>query len=407
MPDRPPNFLIVFMDDMGWGDMGCFGSDTAIRTPHMDAVAARGAQLTQMYSAAPICTPSRAALLTGRYAQRMGLSRVLFPRDTVGLVSRDRTVAAMLRDAGYATCAIGKWHVGCLPKHYPTRHGFDHFFGLPYSNDMSPLPLLRGEETVEEAADQASLTRRYTDEAIRFIAEHRDEPFLVYLAHTMPHIPLHVEEQWRGRSAGGLYGDTIECIDWHLGRLLDRLGELELTQETLVVVTSDNGPWFEGSAGPFRGRKFDVYEGGVREPFVAQWPGRIPAGHVCDGPASLMDLMPTMAALAGAEMPADRVIDGLDISAALFGGPVPEREAFYYYLHDTLQAVRVGRWKLHVAFGFDDKTHEMPQLFDMEADPGENYNLARNHPDVVERLQGMIETFDAEVKADLAARPAP
>ncbi len=398
-----PNIVLVFMDDMGYGDMGCFGSPS-IHTPRMDAVARKGIRFTQMYAGASICTPSRASLLTARYAQRVGLPRVLFPQDTDGLTHRETTVAEVLRDAGYATCMAGKWHLGCLPEHNPTQHGFDHYFGLLYSNDMSPLHLYRNREDIEEDIDQATLTRRYTDEVIEFIEANRDRPFFTYLAHTMPHIPLHVEPEFRGRSKAGTYGDTIECIDHHLGRIVDKLDELGLSDNTLLIVTSDNGPWYEGSTGGLRGRKFDVYEGGVRMPFVAQWPDAIPAGSVCNQPASLMDLMPTFASLAGANMPGDRPIDGVDIGEALTGGDVPERDAFYFFFHETLQAVRAGKWKLHVSFGFDNQTKEMPQLFDMDLDPGENYNLANLHPDIVQRLQRKIDEFTGEVRAEREAR---
>lgn len=394
---RPPNVIVIFMDDMGYGDMSCYGS-RAIRTPVMDAIAARGVRFTQMYSAAPVCTPSRAALLTGRYAQRMGLPKVLFPKDEHGLPDRETTLGGYLKQAGYATLACGKWHLGCRPEHYPTRHGFDRFFGLLYSNDMKPLHLYRNEEIVSETVDQKWLSRQYTDEAIAFAEANRAQPFCVYLAHTMPHIPLHVEPAFRGRSRAGTYGDTIECIDHHLGRLLQKLEELKLAEETLVVVTSDNGPWFEGGAGAFRGRKFDVFEGGVRMPCVAQWPGTVPAGRVFDGVASLMDWTPTCCALAGVKPHAP---DGKDLSAALLGGELPEREALYYYQGNALNAIRVGKWKLHIAKGFEGKDRaEMPQLFDMELDPEESYNLKDNFPEVLERLRGMIERFDAEVKAE-------
>ena len=397
---RKPNFVVVFMDDMGYGDMGCFGS-TAIRTPQMDAVGARGAKFTQMYAAAPICTPSRCGLLTGRYAQRAGLVGVLFPQDTEGLTSKDRTIAGYLKNAGYAACHLGKWHLGCLPEHFPTRHGFDHYFGLLYSNDMDPLHLYRNEEAIETEVDQATLTRRYTDEAIAFMEKHKDEPFFVYLAHTMPHIPLQVEKEFRGKSRGGTYGDTIECIDFHLGRLLEKLDELGLTEQTLVAVTSDNGPWFEGSTGGLRGRKFETYEGGVRMPFVAQWPGVVPAGTVCSEPATQMDLLPTFCALAGARISPDLPADGVDIMPALKGEAMPPRDAIYYYNHDALNAIRVGKWKLHVATGGKgEKRKEMPQLFDMEIDEREDYNVANMHPDAVEKLTRMIEEFDTEVKAE-------
>lgn len=399
-----PNLLIVFMDDMGYGDMGCFGSPS-IRTPHMDAVAQRGARFTQMYASAAICTPSRAGLLTGRLAQRMGIERVLFPRDDHGLPAREKTLADYLRQAGYATVMAGKWHLGCRPEHNPVRHGFDHYLGLLYSNDMDPLHLYRNEQAIETEVDQAQLTRRYTDEIIEFIDGAGDRPFFAYLAHTMPHIPLHVEEDFRGRSAGGTYGDTIECIDHHLGRLLDHLDSRGKLDDTLVIVTSDNGPWYEGSTGGLRGRKFEVYEGGIRMPFVAQWPGVIEPASVIDAPASLLDLLPTCCALAGVTPDAQRELDGVDLSQALGGGEMPPREAIYFYRHNSLQAARVGDWKLHVAFGTDDRTAEMPQLFDLSRDWQECYNLADSHPDVVEHIKALMADFDPRVAADRESVP--
>lgn len=393
------------MDDMGYGDMGCYGP-TPIRTPEMDGIAARGVRFTHMYSGAPVCTPSRCGLLTGRYAQRVGLPRVLFPKDTAGLPAGERTIADGLRALGYATCALGKWHLGCRPEHHPCRHGFDRFFGVPYSNDMLPLPLYSDETVVEEAIDQATLTRRYSDEAIAFIRAHRESPFFVYLAHTMPHIPLHVEPAFRGRSAAGTYGDTIECIDAHLGRLLAELRALGLERDTLVIVTSDNGPWFEGSTGGLRGRKFEVYEGGARMPFVAQWPAAIPAGSVCAEPAIFLDLLPTLTAWAGGTPPADRVLDGLDIRALFRGEGASPHDALYFYVGNSLNAIRAGRWKLHVARGGDGRDRkEMPQLFDLSLDPQEAYNLADRHPELVQRLRGMIEAFDAQVKAECPVQP--
>ena len=400
--DRKPNFVVVFMDDMGYGDMGCFGSPS-IKTPRMDTIAADGAMFIQRYAAAPICTPSRCGLLTGRYPQRVGLPAVLFPHDTVGLTDHEKTIADYLGAGGYASACLGKWHLGCLPEHYPTRHGFDYYFGLLYSNDMDPLHLYQNEEAIETEVDQAQLTRRYSDEAIKFIEEHKDQPFFVYLAHTMPHIPLHVEPEFRGRSDGGTYGDTIECIDHHLGRIMDKLNELGLAEDTLLIVTSDNGPWFEGSTGGLRGRKFDCYEGGVRMPFVAQWPGTLSPGTVYDQPMSLMDLLPTFCSLAGVDPAGGPAVDGIDISAAFRNGDLPDRDALYYYLLYSLQAVREGRWKLHVCRGVKGDTHEMPQLFDMDRDPGENYNVANRHPEVVERMSAMIRQFDKEATAEREA----
>lgn len=395
-----PNVVLIFMDDMGYGDMGCMGSDL-IRTPRMDELARAGVTFRQMYSAAPICTPSRAALLTGRYAPRVGLPRVLHPEDTAGLSSWEITLPQLLRDVGYRTAIFGKWHLGCHPEHNPVRHGFEEFLGLLYSNDMEPLHLYSGEQVVETVVDQAALTRRYTDAAIDFIERHSDESFFVYVPHTMPHIPLHVEEDFRGRSAAGMYGDAIECIDFHLGRLLDRLEELDLAEQTLVIVTSDNGPWFEGSTGGLRGRKFDTYEGGIRMPFIARWPASIPAGVVCEEPACFIDLLPTLVGLAGGEVPTDRPIDGIDIASALRGGPMPEREALYFFYDWTLNAVRSGKWKLHIERAPYDpyRLHHrgLPQLFDLDRDPGECYDLADREPEVMSRLSGLAASFAQEI----------
>lgn len=397
-----PNVVLVFMDDMGYGDMGCMGSDL-IRTPRMDSIAENGVLFEQMYSAAAVCTPSRAALLTGRYAPRVGLPRVLHPHDEAGLPAWERTLPELLGAQGYHTAIYGKWHLGCRPEHGPTRHGFDEFLGLLYSNDMVPLHLYANEEVIETQVDQALLTRRYTDAAIDFIERHATEPFFVYLPHTMPHIPLHVEEGFRGRSRAGTYGDTIECIDFHLGRILDRLEQLGLTERTMVVVTSDNGPWFEGSTGGLRGRKFDTYEGGIRMPFVAQWPAGIPAGSRRSEPACLIDLLPTLVRLAGGTVPDDRPIDGIDIGSALRGERSPEREALYFFHDWTLNAVRSGRWKLHVDRQPRDPGREhhrgLPQLFDLDNDPAENYDLADREAAVVSRLTALADRFSREIAA--------
>ncbi|MBF8186132.1 sulfatase [Nonomuraea sp. K274] len=397
MNDRP-NVVLVFMDDMGYGDMGAMGG-TVVKTPRMDSVANNGIAFRHMYSAAPVCTPSRAALMTGRYAQRVGLPRVLFPHEGEGLSSFERTVPEVLKDSGYRTAGYGKWHLGCRPEHNPRRHGFDEFYGLLYSNDMDPVHMYDGEKPVQTEVDQSLVTRQYTDKAIEFIERGGEEPFFVYLAHTMPHIPLHVEEGFRGTSRGGTYGDTIECIDFHLGRLLDKLDELGLTDDTLVIVTSDNGPWFEGSTGGLRGRKIDTWEGGIRMPFVAQWPARIPAGSVCDEPACFIDLLPTLAGLAGGEVPADRPVDGIDIGSALLGGPMAEREALYFFHNWTLNALRQGKWKLHVDRNPQPDRRELPQLFDLEADPSESYNVANLEPEVVARLTELATAFSAEIAA--------
>ncbi|GAA1491254.1 sulfatase [Brachybacterium sacelli] len=395
-PSPAPNIVLIFMDDMGYGDLSCTGS-SLIRTPRMDSVAEQGITFTQMYSAAPTCTPSRAALLTGRYAQRVGLPRVIFPEEPEGLSHEEVTFAEMLGQQGYACGAFGKWHLGARREHSPLRHGFDRFVGLPYSNDMHPV-VLHVDDEVEEDVDQSTLTRRYTDEAMDFIDEHREGPFLVYLPHTMPHIPLHVEEGFRGTSAAGTYGDVIECLDHHVGRLLDHLEDRGLAENTLVMITSDNGPWFEGSTGGLRGRKIDTYEGGIRMPFLARWPARIDAGSVCTTPACFIDLMPTLATLTGADCPEDRPLDGVDITDCLLGGEVPERPLFFFS-HWHLNAVRRGRWKLHVDRFPTKDLRELPQLFDLEADPGENYNLASLYPQVLDELHRCVEDFGAEISA--------
>lgn len=397
MTERP-NVVLIMMDDMGYGDLSCTGS-SLIRTPNMDAIATGGMTFTDAYAGAPTCTPSRAALMTGRYAQRVGLPRVIFPDDAEGLPGSEVTVAEVLRDAGYRCAAYGKWHLGAKPEHHPVEHGFEEFVGLPYSNDMDPVYLMAGTERLDGEVDQSLLTRRYTDEAMAFIERHREEPFFVYLPHTMPHIPLHVEEEFRGTSAAGTYGDVIECIDHHVGRLTAHLDRLGLTDDTLVIITSDNGPWFEGSAGGFRGRKIQTWEGGVRVPFLARWPRRIAAGSRCAEPISFLDLLPTLAGLGGGRVPDDRPLDGVDVGALLDGGPAPEREALYFFSHWSLNAVRSGRWKLHVARHPERDRRELPQLFDLVADPGESYDLGSLHPHEVQRLLGLARGFADEIEA--------
>ncbi|WP_281889897.1 sulfatase [Paenibacillus sp. YYML68] len=389
-----PNIVLVYMDDMGYGDIGCYGN-TIIRTPVMDGIASSGVRFTQMYAAAPTCSPSRCGLLTGRYPQKAGIPRVLWPEDTCGISSEDKTIAGYLKDSGYVSKCIGKWHLGSQPEHYPTRHGFDEFYGLLYSNDMLPLYMYRNEEVEEEEVDQSTVTEKYTREAIQFIEANKDQPFFCYLAHTMPHIPLHVPEAFRGKSAGGTYGDTLECIDFYLGEILNALRANGLEENTIFIVSSDNGPWYEGSCAGLRGRKFEVYEGGVRMPFVAQWKSVIPEGTVCEEVASLMDLLPTFVELAGGTVDEERV-DGKPILPLLLGEGTSPHEALYFYVNDSLNAVRSGKWKLHVASGIgkDRSIKEMPQLFDMDIDPGECYNLADRNPEVVQSLIAMMKAFD-------------
>ena len=364
--DRP-NFVIIFTDDQGYEDVGCFGSPL-IRTPNLDRMAAEGMKFTDFYVASAICSPSRAALMTGCYPPRVGITRVLFPRDKGGLDPEETTIADVLKTRGYATACIGKWHLGHLPQFLPTRQGFDYYFGIPYSNDMrygegdptladkyrgGDVPLMRNEEIIELPANQETITKRYTAEAVNFIAKNKDKPFLLYLPHTMPHIPLHASEQFRAKSRRVLYGDVIEEIDFGVGRILAALKEHGLDENTLVIFTSDNGPWLSkalhgGSALPLRGGKFTTFEGGMRVPCIMRWPAKIPAGSVCSEPCATIDILPTLAQLAGVALPQDRIIDGKDIWALMTGAPGSKspREAFYYYKGERLEAVRCGKLKL-------------------------------------------------------------
>ena len=428
-----PNVIIIMADDQGYQDLGCFGS-LKIKTPHIDRMAKEGMRFTDFYSGASVCTPSRAALLTGCYAKRVGGLGVLFPRDKRGLNPDEITIADLLKTKGYATACIGKWHLGHLKEFLPTSQGFDTYFGVPYSNDMTidatqPLandvvlregvtleniknrvkknlvPLMRDTEIIEYPADQNTLTKRYTEEAISFIKKNKAKPFFIYLPHTMPHIPLYATPQFEGKSEIGLYGDTIEELDWSTGQILETLRKLKLDKNTLVVYTSDNGPWklatnswvkgnmnrrVGGFAHPLKGYKFSRFEGGMRVPTVMWWPGRIPAGKECSEVAASMDLLPTCAAIAGAKVPDDRVIDGKSLLPLLEGrkGAKSPHEAFFY----RTEAVRSGKWKL-----------KKKELYNLEEDVGETKNLAASNPEVVKRLSGYLAAY----KEDLAKNSRP
>ncbi len=368
--DRP-NFVIVFTDDQGYQDVGVFGSPD-IETPNLDRMAAEGVRLTDFYVSQAVCSASRVALLTGCYSNRVGIMGALGPSSRIGINEQEMTIAEVLKPRGYATAIYGKWHLGHHPKFLPTRHGFDDYFGLPYSNDMWPfhptagkrfpdLPLIDGEKVVNPKVtgeEQKQLTTWYTERAVKFIEKHQKEPFFVYVPHSMPHVPLYVSEKFAGKSKRGLYGDVIMEIDWSVGQILDTLKRLDLDEKTLVIFTSDNGPWLSygthaGSALPLREGKGTMWDGGCREPFIARWPGRIPPGTVSNEVAGTIDLLPTLARLAGAELP-DHTIDGKDIWPLLSGqdGAESPHEAYYMYYGRQLQAIRMGDWKLHFPHGY-------------------------------------------------------
>ena len=366
---RLPNFIIVYADDLGYADIGTFSTLTGAsrpRTPHLDRMAAEGIRLTSFYVAQAVCSASRAALLTGAYSNRVGIQGALNHTAQYGLNPDEMTIAEVLKQRGYATAIYGKWHLGHQKPFLPLQHGFDEYYGLPYSNDMWPrhpqqknffpdLPLIEGNDVVKLDPDQSQLTTSYTDRAVSFIERHRTTPFFLYVPHTMPHVPLFVSRASTGNANGGLYGEVIAEIDRSVGRILEAVKKANLDNDTLVIFTSDNGPWMSygnhaGSPGPFRESKGTSFEGGVRVPFVARWPGRIPKGAVGRLPAMTIDLLPTLAKLAGAPVPAERIIDGRDMWALMAGrpdAPAPH-DALYFYWGGELHAVRSGRWKLHL-----------------------------------------------------------
>jgi len=412
---RLPNFVIIFADDLGYGDLSCYGHP-AISTPNLDRMADEGMRFTQFYSAASVCSPSRAALLTGRYQIRSGITRVLQPLDRVGLPADEITFAEALKSKGYATACIGKWHLGQLPWSLPTRQGFDYYFGLPYSNNMSPsvpgrehyppLPLVRNEEVIETEPKQWQLTPRYTEEAVSFIKQNKDKPFLVYMPHTFPHGPLFASPRFKGKSLYGLYGDVVEELDWSVGEILDTLRELQLVDNTLVFFTSDNGAVARrpdgGCVGLLTGKKGNVFEGGIREPAIAWWPGRVPAGSVSRDVAITIDLFTTVLALGGVEIPKDRPIDGVNLVPVLEGKKPVAKRTLFFYRGDDLQAVRRGPWKLIYLKKSSASTRHFrpvrtnsPQLFQIEHDPSEKVNLAKEHPEIVAELVKEIERFKA------------
>ncbi len=403
--DRP-SFIVIFTDDQGYADVGCFGAE-GFETPNIDRMATEGARFTSFYSAAPVCTPARAALLTGCYPQRVSMPRVLFPRDNIGLNRDEITIADILKTRGYATCCIGKWHLGHLPQFLPTRQGFDYYFGIPYSNDMDPVVLVRNEQTIETSPDQSQLTRRYTEKAVEFITANKDRPFFVYLPHTMPHVPLYVSDAFKDKSKQGIYGDVIMEIDWSVGQILETVRQLGIDEKTLVIFTSDNGPWLSkgkhgGSAKPLRDGKFATYEGGMREPCIMRWPGKIPAGMVCSEMATTMDFLPTFAKLAGANVPDDRIIDGKDIYPLMTNpkAKTPYKE-FFYYFETQLGAVRSGKWKL-VFKRKRGRDQIQPGLYDLSSDIGEQNDVSALHPQIVARLSALADKIRQDIGDSVA-----
>lgn len=440
---RPPNIIVIFTDDQGYGDLGCFGSET-ISTPNLDAMAAEGRRFTSFYSACSVCSPSRAALLTGCYPKRVGMHRhVLFPQSDYGLNPNEITIADHLRDHGYATACIGKWHLGHHGSTLPTSNGFDSYYGIPYSNDMNHpdnqskpripsdklwenqttavtqwnTPLMRNTQIIELPVDQRTITRRYTDRAIEFVRSHQNDPFFLYLPHSMPHIPLYVPEDVYDPNPQNAYKCVIEHIDAEVGRLMTTLHELGLDDDTIVIYTSDNGPWLRfknhgGSAGPLRDGKGTTFEGGQRVPCVMWAPGRIPAGTSTDVLVSTIDLMPTIAALTGTPLDdlsgdAKTRIDGMNVSTALTSDQSPRHEFVYYSAQGDLEGIRIGDWK-YLEIGH--KNHQNPDtspatyfLFNLSKDLGEKTNLYDQRQKKAAELKERMNEIDREVTTN--ARP--
>jgi arylsulfatase A len=441
-PDQP-NIIVIFADDLGYGDLGVFGHPS-FKTPNLDRMANEGQKWTSFYVAASVCTPSRAGLLTGRLPIRSGMCsdnrRVLFPDSKGGLPQTEITIAKALKANGYQTAAVGKWHLGHLSPHLPTDHGFDSYFGIPYSNDMDKVeqtdhitlaeeeryqaynvPLLRDDKVVERPVDQRSITKRYTEETVEKIKSLKsDSPFFIYLAHSLPHIPLFRSEEFKDVSVGGIYGDVIEEIDWSVGRILETLKEEGLAENTLVVFTSDNGPWHTfkthgGTAGLLRGAKGGTFEGGMREPTIFWWPGKIKPAVVMDM-GTTMDLLPTFCTLSGTELAADRVYDGYDISPLLMGTGKSERETVFYYRGEQIYAIRKGDFKAHfiIQLEYGNPTAhpitnpsielknsatilDQPLLYNVNVDPGERFNIADDHPEIIAEIRKVLEKHRAGV----------
>ena len=449
-----PNIVIILTDDQGYADVGCFGGK-GVRTPNLDRMAREGIRLTDFYVAQAVCTASRAALMTGCYPNRVGLQGALNHQSPIGIHEDELLLPEICKARGYATAIHGKWHLGCFPKFLPTRHGFDEWFGIPYSNDngplhptmrgLPPLPLYENETVIERDPDQRLFTRRITDHAVNFIGRNRERPFFLYVPHIMPHVPIHASDAFRGRSERGLYGDVIEELDSSVGEILAALKSNGVDDRTLVIFFSDNGPFLSygthaGRAEPFREGKLTTWEGGMRSPFIARWPGRISEGSVSGEPVMSIDLLPTIAGLIGAGLPSKR-IDGVDMLSVLLGGNRVPHEALYFYAGEELQAVRVGHWKLHVEHDYltpagaarsDGKPADFENmkplgmdasgirgiasrhgyrverlsgaLYDLRSDPGETRNVAAEQAEVVAVLEGLLEKARADLGDALTGR---
>jgi len=403
-----PNVIIMMADDLGYGDLGAYGS-TLIATPNLDRMSQQGALLTSFYSSANVCTAARGGLLSGRYPIRLDLVLdVARPTNDIGISDFEITLGEALQDLGYATALVGKWHLGEEVERSPLRHGFDQFYGLLHSNDMAPVELYRDTQMIEFPVDQTTLTQRYTEEAIGFIEANQESPFFLYLPHSFPHVPLFVNDEFNGTSDAGLYGDVVETIDWSVGEIQSTLARLGLSENTLIIFTSDNGPWFEGSAGPYRERKGTAWDGGLRVPFIASWPGVIPAGTVSHEPAMNIDLFPTIVKLAGGELPDDRAIDGKDIMPVLTQAAASPHEFLFLFDKDRIAGVRSGNWKLVTEtkyqtsvtrFDHPNSYYGSGLLFDLAKDPSETYSFGRENPEVVQRLLQYLEQGRQELSA--------
>jgi arylsulfatase A len=426
-PTETPNIIVIFADDMGYADIGPFGAE-GYETPNLEAMAEQGMKFTNFLVGQSVCSPSRTSLMTGCYPIRVGVRGNFSPRSVTGINPDEMMLPEVVKQRGYATAMYGKWHLGHKKPFLPIKQGFDEWFGMPYSNDMWPyhpdprydfpdLPLMEGEKILGYNTDQTQLTTDYTHRAVQFIEQHKDEPFLIYLAHAMPHVPLFVSDKYKNTTERGLFGDVVSEIDWSVGQILATLKRLNIDEQTLVIFTSDNGPWLlygdhGGSAGPFREGKGTMFEGGFRVPCIMRWPGTIPAGRECTELAATMDILPTVAGIVDAPLPPKK-IDGLDILPLMTGKPgaTTPHDVYYYYGGANLRGVRSGKWKLMFAQRYNvpdppgqggrhgergARSLEL-SLFDLESDIGETTNVADQHPDVVARLQNLAE----ETRLDL------